>query len=385
MEFVGSLVLMLMLTTTFAHISKRLDVPIVIGQLLVGIVVGVGGLNLIHPNEFIDLFAELGVILLMFLAGMESDFSLLKKYIRPAFFVAAFGIILPLFFGFEFSRFYQMPNSEALFIGFVFAATSVSISVEVLKELNVFQSKEGSTILGAAVIDDILVVLLFGFFVSFISGDSSGSLSLPLSIGLQLLYFVLIFALMRWIAPILMKLSTRLYVPAATIIMAVVICLGMAYLAELVGLSGVIGSFFAGIAISQTEFVKETEKNISVFGYSLFIPVFFVSIGLEVELSELIHNFGFILIFSIMAIVTKLFGGYFGGRLAKFGHASSFMVGSGMVSRGEMALIILQIGKQAGVIDAKYYGSLIVVIIISTLLSPFILKYFTKKVYPTAS
>lgn len=381
MEFIGILCLILVATTIGSHISRRFGIPAVIGQLLVGVLLGQAGLGWVHPNILVHDFSEIGVILLMFLAGLESDLSLLKKYFKPGMFVALLGILFPVFFGWLTGEVFQVANDEAIFFGIILAATSVSISVEVLKELNVVNTKEGSTILGASVVDDILVVLVLSFSLSFLTGKSTSNLPLPLLLLEQLFYFLFIFLLVKWIAPFLMSLAEKIYANSAIIIMSLVICLGMSYLADLIGLSSVIGAFFAGIAVSQTKVKHEVYNNVEALGYAVFIPVFFVSVGLEVDFSKFSEQILFILILTLVAILTKLIGGYIGAKFSGFSSNSALMVGSGMISRGEMALIILQIGQQSNLIENHYYSPLVIVVLLSTLISPLILKYFTKKVY----
>lgn len=349
--------------------------------MLAGVLLGGAGLNWVRPDILVHDFSEIGVILLMFLAGLESDISLLKRYFRPGMLVALLGIVFPMLFGYATGVGFQSSPTEAFFFGIVLAATSVSISVEVLKELNVVNTKEGSTILGASVVDDILVVLVLSLSLSFLGGESSQATPLPVTLLVELIYFVLIFLLVKWIAPFLMALAEKLFANSAVIIMSLIICLGMAYLADLVGLSSVIGAFFAGIAVSQTKVREEVEHSVEALGYAVFIPVFFVSVGLEVDFSRLNEQLFFILAFTVVAILTKLVGGYVGAKIAKFSNNSAWMVGAGMISRGEMALIILQIGQQNQLISSALYSPLVIVVLLSTLISPLILKYFTKKIY----
>ena len=380
MEFIGILCLILVTTSLAAHICRRIGVPGVVGQLLVGLIVGAGGLNLIHSSELIHISSEIGVILLMFLAGLESDIELLKKYFKPGMLVAIFGVIFPLLLGAGGGFIFKSTATEAFFFGVVLAATSVSISVEVLKELHAVNTKEGSTILGASVVDDILIVLVLSISLTFLGANQGNGGSLGLTLLKELIYFGLIFLLVRWIAPYLMKLSERIYTTASVIIMSLIICLGMSYVADLVGLSSVIGAFFAGIAVGQTKVKEKVFLNVEAIGYAIFIPVFFVNIGLEVELASIIKQFPFITLFVLIAVISKLFGGYLGSKMAGFSNNSAWMVGAGMISRGEMALIVLQIGQTGGLIPEKYFAPMVITILISTLVSPLILKFFSKKV-----
>ncbi|MDR2833160.1 MAG: cation:proton antiporter [Streptococcaceae bacterium] len=376
MEFIGVLVFILFTTTLAGHFSKRIGIPVVIGQLLVGIIFGTGGLNLIHPDILIHEFSEIGVILLMFLAGIESDLGLLKKYLKPGILVAGLGILLPILASLGSGLALSLNSKEALFIGIILAATSVSISAEVLKELKLIDTKEGATILGAAVIDDILTVFLVSMSISFLSGESTTNQPMSLIILEQIAYFGLIFFLVKFIAPTLIRLSKRLYATSSIIITSLFIALSMAYLADFVGLSSVIGAFFAGVAIGQLKEHQEIFRNVEALGYSTFIPVFFVSIGLELEFSKVAEQWKFILIFSLVAIFSKLFGGYLGAKLDKFPSTSALMIGAAMISRGEMALIILQLGSQVGLIQTNYYSSMVIIVLITTFISPLLLKYF---------
>lgn len=381
MEFIGVLCLILISTTVAGHFSRRFGIPAVIGQLLVGIVLGNAGLRLVHPDILVEDFSEIGVILLMFLAGIESDLSLLRKYFRPGMYVAVLGILFPVLLGTLGGNLFHIPLNESFFLGLILAATSVSISVEVLKELNVINTKEGSTILGASVVDDILVVLIVSLSMSFLGAKSGNDNPLGIMLVEQVLFFVAIFFLIRWGAPYLMRLSNKLLAESSVIIVSLILCLSMSYLADFIGLSSVIGAFFTGIAIGQTKVWKEVQYNVEAIGYAVFIPVFFVSIGLEVSFNGMSDQVILILVLTLLAVVSKLFGGFFGSKLAGFGNHSSMMVGSGMISRGEMALIIVQLGFQAQLVTQKYYSEFILVILFTTLSSPFLLKYFTKKIY----
>lgn len=380
MAFIGTLCLILILTALAAHLCRRIGIPGVVGQLLVGLIVGTGGLQWIHSDELIHHFSEIGVILLMFLAGLESDMALLRKYFKPGMLVAIFGVIFPLLLGTGGGFAFDVTKTEAFFLGVVLAATSVSISVEVLKELQAVNTKEGSTILGASVVDDILIVLVLSISLTFLGGNQGNDQSIGITLLQQGIYFVLIYLLVKWIAPYLMHLSERIYTTASVIIISLVICLAMSYVADFVGLSSVIGAFFAGIAVGQTKVKEQVFINVESIGYAIFIPVFFVNIGLEVELSSVVTYFPFILAFVVIAVISKLFGGYLGSKMAGFSNNSAWMVGAGMISRGEMALIVLQIGSQGGLIPERYFAPMVITILISTLVSPLILKYFAKKV-----
>ena len=270
------------------------------------------------------------------MAGLESDLGLLKKYVKPATSVAVMGVIVPVILVYGFGRLFEFNNEEAIFLGVTFAATSVSISVEVLKELHKLDSKEGTTILGAAVIDDILAVLILGALVSVFSDVAQaegGHVQTNLWAGLiyQVLFFGVIYLLFKWIAPLLIKVAEKMTIPSAVILVSLVICLGMAYLAEMVGLSGIVGSFFAGVAVAQTPAKNEIDENIEPIGYAVFIPVFFISIGLNMTFKGFFDDLVFIIGLTILALLTKWVGCGLGAKLLGMDFSSGNIIGSGMV------------------------------------------------------
>lgn len=383
MEFIAVLAGLLLATQVVAHLCRRVEIPEVIGQILVGIIAGPAILDWVHLNSMMNEFQEIGVIILMFIAGLESDLSLLKKYLKPTVIVALVGVIIPIVVMGPVSYMFGFTKLESLFIGVIFATTSVSISVAVLREFNRIDSREGATILGAAVADDIIGVILLSIMISVINGSSNSGHGngMPLGIVLlmQLVFFGGTYLLIRWMAPYLIHLSDRLLTVASTSVMAMIICLGMAAIADYVGLSGAVGSFFAGIAVANTKHKEVVDRSFIPIGYAMFIPLFFVSVGLNMRFDNLNESFVFVIVMTILACLTKLLGCGAGAKLSGFSTASSYVVGSGMVARGEMGLITAQIGYQAHLLSPMYYSDVITVIIVATVLAPFILKHSLKK------
>lgn len=378
----GTLAIILGSTLLAGQLSKRIGMPAVIGQLLVGIILGPAVLGILHDNQFIQTFSEIGVVLLMFIAGLESDLDLLKRYLKPSLVVAILGVIFPVGAITALSWLFKINPLESLFIGVIFAATSVSISVEVLRELKALESREGTIILGAAVVDDLLAVIILSVLTSLfgqqLATADKQQVSLGVSFGLQLLFFVVVYFSVKWLVPGLMHLSQRLLVPYAKTIISLIICFLFVWLAEAVGLSTVVGAFFAGIAISQTPYKQAINRNIEPIGYALFIPVFFVSIGLSMSLTGLGQHLWLISLLTVLAILTKLIGGGLGARWFGIDQAGAFTIGAAMISRGEMALIIAQIGYTAHLLSETYYSAIIFVIILTTVVAPVILKAAVK-------
>ncbi len=280
MQFIGALCLILIVTTLAGHFCNRVGVPAVIGQILVGIVIGPAMLGLIHNTTIVQVFANIGVILLMFIGGLESNLTLLRRFLKPAIIVAVCGVIMPvILMGATAAVAFHYDTFTACYIGVVFSATSVSISVAVLRDYHALDTAEGATILGSAVADDIIGVILLSLMISLLGVRGNGAHTQSLGIGWilleQLAFFGGTYLVVRWIAPYLMALSEKLVMNASVTIMSMVICLGMAYLADVVGLSGAVGAFFAGIAVAHTPY-REVSKHIlnqsvmpSLFRFSL--------------------------------------------------------------------------------------------------------------------
>ncbi len=374
MKFIGSLCLILILVTLAGHFSARLNLPVVMGELLVGIIFGPSLLNWIQSSNLIHIFSEIGVIILMFIAGLNSNLNLLKKFVKSSTIIAISGMIIPIITAFLTGIFFNFTNFESLFIGIIFSATSVSISAEVLKEMNSIDSKEGATILGAAIVDDLLSVFLLSF-VSGSYGNTERSINSLSVIWLQIAYLIFLFIFSFWIVPKLMRLSNKLLVPVSETLMALIICLGLSYLAELVGLSSIIGAFFSGISISQTQYKNIISKRMESIGYTTFIPAFFVNIGLKMTLTGIFKDWIFFVVLTLGSIISKLIGSGLGAKLSGFTWTSSLMIGSGMVSRGEMALIVAQIGRQTHLLSRDSYSNIVGAIIVTTLVAPLMLKF----------
>lgn len=378
-NFIGALCLLLILTTLAGHLCNRIGIPAVIGQIMVGIVVGPAILNLIKLDSLLNLFSQIGVIILMFIGGLESNLALLRKYLRPAIVVAIVGVIFPVFLIGAACIMFSFSVLEAIFIGVVFSATSVSISVEVLRDYHALDTKEGATILGAAVADDIIGVILLSIMISVMGTQgiqtSQSSTSIVLIFIEQIGFFGLTYLMVKWIVPYLMRIGERLLMASSVTITSMVICLGMAWCADAVGLSGAVGAFFAGIAVAHTPYRQTIESHMEPIGYAIFVPMFFVSIGLNMSFNHLASSLLFVGVLTVLACLSKLFGCGIGALVNGFDIHSSYMIGSGMISRGEMGLITAQIGFSSGLLSPAYYSDLILVIILSTMIAPFLLKH----------
>lgn len=371
MTFYFQLLIILLSTKLASDLSVRLGQPAVLGKLLMGIVLGPALLGWVQSNEFIDELSEIGVLLLMFIAGLETDLAELRRNLTSSFAVAIGGVILPFAGGYAVGAGIGFSSAEAMFLGLLLSATSVSISVQVLKDLNKLNSREGTTMLGAAVIDDVLVVVLLAVLLSMLGG---ADVSLSKVLIKKVVFFGGAILVGWWVVPWVMSKLARLRATEAVISAALIICFFFAYAAEFLGVAGMIGAFAAGIAISQTKHKHTVERRLEPIAYAIFVPIFFVSIGLSVSFEGIGDQIWFIVGLTVLAVLTKLVGGGLGARLTKFDWRSSFGIGSGMVSRGEVALIIAAIGLDAGLLDQAYFTPLLIVVILTTLITPPMLK-----------
>ncbi|KAF9140360.1 hypothetical protein BGX30_006632 [Mortierella sp. GBA39] len=233
-------------------------------------------------------------------------------------------------------------------------------------------TKEGTTILGAAVVDDVIVVVLLAVMMSLLG--TGHDISLSLLIGKKLLFFV-VAIVVGWLAvPWFLKFFAPLRVTEAVISGALIVCFALSYFADLMGVAAIIGAFAAGIAVSRTPFKHDVEDRLEPVAYSFFVPVFFVSIGLNITFEGAANQLLFMGVITIVAILTKLLGGGLGAKLTGFNGRSSLAIGSGMISRGEVALIIAATGLESGLLQQKYFTSVVIVVILTTLVTPPLLK-----------
>ncbi|PEE82095.1 cation:proton antiporter [Bacillus toyonensis] len=371
-EFFFQIALILLSTKLAGDLSVRLGQPSVLGKLIVGIVIGPALFGWIENSELLTQLSNVGVILLMFMAGLETDLEELNANRNSSLAVALGGIILPFVGGYISGLVMGMEQGNAVFLGLLLCATSVSISVQTLRDLGKMKTRESTTMLGAAVFDDILVVILLAFAMSFLGTDD---VNLTMVILKKVVFFASIIligwkgvpAIMRWLSP--------LRVSESIVSAALIICFSFAYFGELLGIAGIIGAFAAGIAISQTNYKHEVEKKVEPIAYAMFVPVFFVSIGMNITFDGIGNQIWFILALTVIAVFTKLIGCGFGARMTGFDAKSSAIIGAGMVSRGEVALIIAGTGLSSGLLAQDYFTAIVIVVILTTMITPPMLKY----------
>lgn len=375
MLLIFQLAIILLASKLAGDLSVKLRQPAVLGKLLIGIILGPAVLGLITRTDTLEEISQIGVILLMFIAGLETDTQEFKRSGKASAYVGLAGIVVPLGIGYWVGIMLGMSTLNAVFLGLLLSATSVSISVQALKELGHLKSREGTTILGAAVIDDVVVIIALAFVMSMAGGD--------IDLGIMVLKKVLFFAgaiLVGWkIVPWILRRFAPLKVTEAVVSAGLVICFLYAYMAEYTGVAAIIGAYAAGVAISLTNYKHEVTEKVETISYAVFVPVFFTSIGVKVEFEGISSQIGLIAGLSIVAILTKLIGAAIGAKAAGFNWRSAMGIGAAMVSRGEVALIIAAIGQEAGLVDGQMFAVLVVVVLITTIVTPPMMKLFFKQ------
>ncbi|OCA84064.1 sodium:proton antiporter [Bacillus sp. FJAT-27225] len=374
--FILQLALIIIAAKLAGALSVRFGQPSVLGEIIVGVLLGPSVFGLIEATETLATFSTIGVILLMFIAGLETDLGEFKRSGKSSAFVGFGGIIVPLFLGYLAGEMMGLTNLQSWFLGVMLSATSVSISVQALKEMNHLKTPEGTTILGAAVIDDVVVMVILAFLISFAGG---GDVSLTALVIKKVLFFVFAILIAWKVVPWVMNRLTKLPVSEAVISFALIICFIYAFTAEITGVANIIGAYIAGIALGLTKFKHEVFEKVETISYSIFVPVFFAYIGISAVFTGILDNLGLIILLSILAILTKFIGAGAGAKLSGFGWNSSMGIGSAMVSRGEVALIVASMGLASNLVTPDLYATIIVVVIVTTIVTPPMMKFFFKR------
>lgn len=382
-EFLLILAVILLSTKVFGLISERVHMPQVVGALLAGVVLGPSVLGLVEETDFLLKTSEIGVILLMFMAGLDTDLEELKKTGLASFVIALIGVVVPLIAGTGLYLVFFPDAGEplhmfkALFIGVVLTATSVSITVETLREMGRLKGKVGTAILGAAIIDDIMGIIV----LTLVSAMTDPTVKPIAVLGRIVAFFILVvivgFVMYRLFRAITNEWSNHRRIA----IYALSFCLILSFVAEhYFGIADITGAYFAGLILCNLLEAREyINKKVNILAYMFFSPVFFASMGIKTELDGMT---GSLLIFSFallaVAIITKIVGCGLGAKLMGFNWSDSLSIGLGMVSRGEVALIVAQKGAQVGLIDSSLFPPIVLVVIVTTLITPILLKLFMK-------
>lgn len=378
-DILRDLAIILLFAKCLGILARKFKAPQVVGQILAGLLVGPCVFGWISQSDFITQMAEVGVIILMFSVGLESDLKELLKTGPIAFLIACAGVLTPLIAGaLLYMGFYGVApwGSEnfykAVFIGTIMTATSVSITVASLQELGKIKSKVGTTIVSAAIIDDVIGIIVLTFVVGFKNPDSNSGMVVLKTIAFFAVAIVGGFLIYR----IFLTLDKRYPHTRRIPIVSVAFCFGLSYIAErYFGIADITGAYVAGLVLCSLSDNEYIERKIDVSSYMFFGPIFFASIGLKTSFDSINGKMiAFCICFVIVALLSKVIGCGLVSRVCKYNVADSLKIGVGMMTRGEVALIVAQKGLVAGMLTADYFTAVILLIIVSSILTPIILK-----------
>ena len=368
--------LILLSTKALSIFVRKIHMPQIIGALVAGVVLGPAMFGIIKPNEFISTIAEFGVILLLFYAGMETDFKQLKNSLKASLLIAVLGVVAALGGGFAVTFLFGKPSFESFFIGVVIASTSVSITVEALQEMGKLKTKSGTAIMGAALCDDILVIIMLAVVMGMGVSESGFTISSIAIILLKIAAFF-VFAIIAGIGvnKLFNFMFDRFGETRRLTVFAIAYCFIMAYLAELFGLAGITGAYIAGIVFCNTHCIKYLEIKTNSLSYMFFTPVFLVNIGLQMSLDGLTGNMILFTVLLVVAtILSKVIGCGLGAKICKYTNRESMQIGVGMIARGEVSFIVASKGIVVGYISSQLFPSIIVAVLITVLITPLLLK-----------
>lgn len=385
-SFLLFLAIIMISTKILGLFTRKIHMPAVVGALVAGVILGPSCLNLItltgDTGVFLEQMAELGVILLMFNAGLETDLSELKKNGVASFVTALIGVIVPLIGGFlGYAFFFHTDFSDydevlkAVFVGVVLTATSVSITVETLREMGKLKGKVGTTILGAAVIDDIIGIIVLTIVTSL--KDTSVS---PITVVLKIVLYFVFIAVLIFVLTKLKVFVEEQDEKRRTAIICVALCFILSYISEeYFGIADITGAYFAGLMLCTMKVGPYVARRCEIPSYLIFSPVFFASVGLKVTLGGMDASIWiFAIILLVIAILSKVVGCGLGAKICGCTGKEAFQVGIGMISRGEVALIVAQKGYASGMLDDVLFAPIVLVVIVTTLITPILLKLIMK-------
>lgn len=385
-SFLLFLAIIMISTKILGLFTRKIHMPAVVGALVAGVILGPSCLNLIiltgDTGVFLEQMAELGVILLMFNAGLETDLSELKKNGVASFVTALIGVIVPLIGGFlGYAFFFHTDFSDydevlkAVFVGVVLTATSVSITVETLREMGKLKGKVGTTILGAAVIDDIIGIIVLTIVTSL--KDTSVS---PITVVLKIVLYFVFIAVLIFVLTKLKVFVEEQDEKRRTAIICVALCFILSYISEeYFGIADITGAYFAGLMLCTMKVGPYVARRCEIPSYLIFSPVFFASVGLKVTLGGMDASIWiFAIILLVIAILSKVVGCGLGAKICGCTGKEAFQVGIGMISRGEVALIVAQKGYASGMLDDVLFAPIVLVVIVTTLITPILLKLVMK-------
>jgi len=385
MDLITSIIIILAAALVGRYVSKKLKQPIILGELIIGAIIGNIALiissDAFKLNPSVDFLADIGILFLLLSAGLSINLREFKKIEVSSSVVAILGVIIPFILGYLMTLRFGFSHTTSLFVGTALMATSIGVNAEILLELKVMGTRLGSLIMGAAVIDDIITMVVLTILISIVKKGQISIWEISL-----LLFLVLLFLL---ISSLLTKEKVTIFIDKTLtnirlgrenlLIVAIVITLIFSLITENIGLSMIIGAFIAGIIIGQMSFFRDLKDYVSLIGEGFFIPIFFVTVGTTFDLNAFISIGSFAGILIIIAIAGKFVGCSLGAKIKKFDNRESIIAGIAMIPRAGVELILVKLGLDYEIINTEIASAIVVMVIITTLITPTALVKFLKK------
>lgn len=387
-QFPLALAIIIFAAKASGYLSTRLGQPAVLGELVIGLVLGPTVFNMLHwpifagghLGETLRYLAHLGVLFLMFIAGLEVDIEAMRQAGRPAIWAGVLGVLLPIGLGWLISFLFGLHTIECVIIGLTLAATSVSISAQTMIELGVLRSRVGVALLGAAVVDDVLVIMLVSL-VSALTGEGSGFWNIIWVVVRMMLFLGIVLWVGVRLIPRLPSRVERLPISEGVMALAIVTLLLFSWAAEaLGGIAAITGAFLAGLALARSPLHQYVRDRMHTLAYAWIVPIFFVNIGLEANLRSIgFRGADFALALVAVAMVSKIVGCGLGGLAGGLSLVDALRLGVGMMSRGEVGLIIAEVELGYGVITQQEFADVVLVVLTTTLITPVLLRALYRK------
>jgi len=368
------LALLLFAAKLCGEIAARIRLPSVLGEIVAGILLGPSVLGWVRPSFSIQTIATIGIMLLLFLAGLEIDLEMMRSMGVASLVIAIFGVVVPMVIGTLVFRLMGESLRTAFFVGAIMTATSIGLTLRTLMDIGKFRTREGVTIVTAAVIDDVIGIFILTLLVSIVTvGEIPSPINVLEILGVMILFFAAVLGFGLLGAKRLTRLVSRMWVDEALIALSICFAIALGWLASNVEVAEITGAFLAGLVLNPTKESRTIAEKVNVVGYSFFIPIFFAYIGVSARLGALSQAGLLAFLFVTIAIIGKILGCSVGAR-PWFDTRRSLAIGVGMVPRAEVALIMAAIGLQAGAISDSIFVMTIVMVFVTNLLTPIILK-----------
>ena len=378
LDWIFELAIILLAAKVGAEVFNRIKQSPMLGEIFAGVILGPSIFGLLHESHILELFAEIGIIFMIFMLGLETKVSHLRAVGARALGIAVMGIAVPFAAGWGLGMLIGAPWREALFYGALLTATSVAITARTLMDMDLTRSKLSQTVLAAAVIDDVAGLMILAVVLTLSGAGGEGGIALTLA--REGIYLLIVVPIFWFLIPPVTNWLKHLEGEGSLFVMVLGLTFLFSYLAKSAGLASMVGAFLIGVIFGRTSESSSIQAQVEPI-YHFMAPVFFVSIGVAVHLDQLWGVIVFAIALTVVAVITKVVGGALGGMLTRMPLSTAAVVGVGMVPRGEVGLIVAGLGRQSGIISEGTFSAAAFMCVVTVIVTPFILKWAVGKYY----